>query len=370
MMRFPLLFQLAVLTASAQIRTGQFMNRDVWIMETPELRVTIMQSGGHIAEIVLKDGGVNPLWIQKRPTIDADRFEPARDAARYGGGSGARLMSGLLGHNVCFPFWGNPSDAEAKAGMTFHGETGITRWKQSAAPDSGSLAIGADLPQSQTRFSRTLRVKGQVLSVESVAENLSAWDRPAGWCEHVTFGPPFLEKEVTLIDASLGRGRTLDDKSGQSIAYDGTMRTVRNDDKAYGFVKNFVVDSKREYGFFTVVHPAKRLLIGYIFPRSQFRWLNVWEANNPDMLTRGMEFSNTPSHGTMKAMVAAPSLFGEPTYDWLEAKSKLAKRFAAFSMRVPPRFKGVAEVRIERNQLIVVERESSRTVEMEWPFAN
>ena len=56
MTRF-LLFQLAVLSVSAQIGTGQFMNRDAWIIETRQLRVTVMQSGGHIAEIVLKEEG-------------------------------------------------------------------------------------------------------------------------------------------------------------------------------------------------------------------------------------------------------------------------------------------------------------------------
>jgi len=176
-MKRSLLLLLVTLPAFAQIRSGQFQNRDAWIMETPQLRVTIMQSGGHIAEIVLKESGVNPMWVQKTPTIDADHFNAERDAARYGGGSGAKLMSGLLGHNICFPFWGNPSEAETKAGMTFHGETGVTRWKRSGAAEAGALAIGAELPQSQTRFSRMLRVKGQVLTVESVAENQSSWDR-------------------------------------------------------------------------------------------------------------------------------------------------------------------------------------------------
>ena len=41
--------------------------------------------------------------------------------------------------------------------------------------------------------------------------------------------------------------------------------------REYGFVKNFLVDPKREYAFFTAVHPEKRLLVGYLFPRAQFR---------------------------------------------------------------------------------------------------
>src|SRR5260370_537670 len=117
--------------SQAEVKTGRFHDRDSWVVETPALRVSILQSGGHVAEIFLKGGAeVSPLWVQKRPTIDADKYNPSEHEKFYGGGAGARLMAGLIGHNVCFPFWGNPSDAEYKAGMTFHGETGVTRWKQ------------------------------------------------------------------------------------------------------------------------------------------------------------------------------------------------------------------------------------------------
>jgi len=51
-----------------------------------------------------------------------------------------------------------------------------------------------------------VRVEGQIAYFEESGENLSRWDRPVGWCEHVTLGPPFLEKGVTVIDASLTRG--------------------------------------------------------------------------------------------------------------------------------------------------------------------
>src|SRR6266853_4298914 len=89
----------------AEVRTGRFQNRDSWVVDTPALRVSIMQSGGHVAEIVLKGGGeVNPLWVQNGPTLDAEQYDPARHEKLYGGGPGARLMAGLVGHNLCFPF--------------------------------------------------------------------------------------------------------------------------------------------------------------------------------------------------------------------------------------------------------------------------
>jgi hypothetical protein len=365
---------ISLLLAGAALLTAQtkYQNRDAWTLDTPRLRVTVVQSGGHLVEVLLKEpGAVNPLWNQTRSTIDPDQYDPVRHEKLYGGGPGARLMSGLLGHNLCFPFWGNPSEAEYRAGMTYHGETGVARWRQVSA-GADALTITAELPESRTRFTRTLQVKDQVLYADSLAENLAAWDRPVGWCEHVTLGPPFLEKGVTLIDAPLTRGRVNGDASGAEFRWpEGqgdtrlNLRTVRNVERS-GFVNNFLIDPAHELGFFAAVHPGRRLLFGYVFRRADYPWLNIWEANDPEMLTRGLEFSNTPNHGTMRTLVATPALFGTPAYEWLEGRGRLRKRFAAFSARVPENYRGVAEVRVLPDRLDIVERETGRVISL--PF--
>lgn len=361
----------AAATCFAATAPGRFQDRDAWTIDTPQLRVTIMQSGGHVAEIVLKgDQAVNPLWIQSRRTIDADRYVAARDEKFYGGGEGARLMSGLLGHNVCFPFWGNPSPAEAAAGMTYHGETGIVRWRLLSSSGQ-SLTVSAELPESRTRLTRTVSVRGQIAYFEETGENESAWDRPLGWCEHVTLGPPFLERGVTVIDASLTRGRASGDPSGKEFRWPQgfekqpiDLRRLRDLKTAEGFVNNFLVDPARSEGFFAALNPRLNLLFGYVFPRADFRWMNIWEANNAEMFTRGMEFSNTPSHGTMKTLVRTPQLWDTPAFEWLDAKSKLTKRYYAFSTKVPPGYKGVAEVRIKGSHLEIVERETGKIIRL------
>ncbi len=368
------------LNAWAEVRSAKLQNREVWQIESPQLRVTITQVGGHVAELVLKGRNeLNPLWVQSRPTIEPTEFIREKHEKLYGGGPASRLLSGLIGHNLCFPYWGDPSESEYQAGMTFHGETGIVRWQRVGEQKEGSaqqLSISADLPESRTRFTRTIALTAgeSVVYFENRAENMSALDRPVGWCEHVTVGPPFLKKGVTLFDASLTRGRNLGDGPERTFQWPTgraetaiNLRTVRDVEKS-GYVNNFLVDPQQEFGYFTAINPEQRLLLGYLFRRAEFPWLNVWEANQPAtndqpaMLTRGLEFSNTPTHGSLKAMMAVPKLWGVPAYEWLNARGALVKRFCAFSAEVPDGFKGVQEIRVKDKALEIVERDNGRIV--------
>jgi len=43
-------------------------------------------------------------------------------------------------------------------------------------------------------------------------QNLTAWDRPIGWTQHVTLGPPFLERGVTQFRASATRSKVLESR--------------------------------------------------------------------------------------------------------------------------------------------------------------
>jgi len=362
---------------SGQVRVSRFHDRDSWTIDTLDIRVTVLQSGGHVAEIFLKDGGVNPLWLPKEPTMDAEQFDAAKHSASFGGGPAARLRAGLVGHNVCFPFWGDPSEAEFHAGMTYHGETGIARWRRLMKVPG--LVIIADLPESHTRMERSIQASGRVVTFDTVAKNLSAWDRAVGWCEHVTIAAPFLEKDVTEMDASITRGRFNGDTSGRMFQWPHgadsptgatfDLRKVRDIPES-GFVNNFLVDPASEYGFLSAFNPKNHVLIGYVFRRSEFPWLNIWEANNEKMLTRGLEFSNTPPHGTAKRLARTPELWDAPGYDWLDAKGELRKTFAAFTTKVPAGYRGVARVNWDRKQhggrIEVVERETGKSISLDY----
>jgi hypothetical protein len=332
------------------------LGRPAWTIETEQIRVSIMECGAHVAEIVLKRvGEVNPLWIQSSPTIDSDQFDPAIHGTSYGVGYEARLISGLAGHNLCFPFWGNPSAYEAQAGMTVHGETNIVRWEKLHSGPA-TLTIAATLPHSAIRFVRTVWCEGQVVYFDETAENLSAWDRPVGWCEHVTLGPPFLAPGITRIGASLTRGFRTGDYSHEfhwpqgrgEIDCDLTTFSAR---RHTDLVNSFLVDVAREHGYFIAWHPGLGILVGYLFSRREFPWLNVWESNDDHRQTRGMEFSNTPVDGTMRALFDKPEIWGLPTSEWLVAKGKIRKRFVAFSAAIPGDFQGVTDLQVVGDEL-------------------
>jgi hypothetical protein len=84
------------------------------------------------------------------------------------------------------------------------------------------------------------------------------------------------------------------------------------------------------------------------------------------MLARGMEFSNTPTHGSIKTLVKASTVFDVPAFEWLDAKSSLVKKFCAFSTRVPEEFSGVQDIKVEKDHLEIVERGKGRV--MNVPF--
>src|SRR5215207_7666769 len=104
-----------------------YRGRRAATIENETLRVTVLEEGGHIAEIADKATGVNPLWTPDWPSIEPSTYDRARHA-EYGGGADASLLAGIMGHNLCLDIFGGPSGDEATAGLPVHGEVSIARF--------------------------------------------------------------------------------------------------------------------------------------------------------------------------------------------------------------------------------------------------
>ncbi len=142
-------------------------------------------------------------------------------------------------------------------------------------------------------------------------------------------GRSFLMPGVTRINASLTRGFRTGDHShefpwpqghGQIDCDLSTFSRSRHTD----LVNSFVVDPAQEHGYFTAWNPGMGVLFGYLFSRHAFPWLNVWESNDDQRQTRGMEFSNTPVNGTMRELFEKPEIWALrcPNGLWLREKSE------------------------------------------------
>jgi len=325
----------------------QFNNRRAVRIENDQIRVTTTLEGAHIAEIQHKATGVNPLWVPPWPSIEPSTYDRAKHP-EYGPGPDARLLSGILGHNICLDTFGAPGPEEASAGIGPHGEGPVTLYEASRNTLTGTL------PLAQLRFSRTITLSGHALLISETIENLSAVDRPIAWTQHVTLGPPFLESGKTQFRLSATRSKVGDagfnDNMGPYVPdaeFDWPFcplksggaedfRTYTKGPVSGGFTTH-LMDPDHEHAFFMAWSPSTKVLFGYVWKQADFPWMARWEEHhlrtappwNGKGLTCGMEFGVSPFVESRRQMVERGSLFGVPAYRWVPALSKLDVQYCA-----------------------------------------
>ena len=184
--------------------THRYRGRRAAAIENRHLRVTVLNEGGHIAEVLDKATGVNPLWTPPWPSIEHSAYDRTRHDA-YGGGLDAALLAGIMGHNLCLDIFGGPSAEEAAAGLPVHGEASRVRYDVRAT--SAELVAHAHLPLANLRVERRIELRDRRVRVRESVQNLGGIDHAVAWTQHVTLGPPFLRKGATQFRASAGRSR-------------------------------------------------------------------------------------------------------------------------------------------------------------------
>jgi len=161
-------------------------------IENDDLRVTVLAEGGHIAEVLDKRTGINPLWSPPWNPIEPSRFDAAAHAELFGRGSDARLLAGIAGHNLCLDIFGGPSDDEAAAGLTAHGEGSVVAYE--IAEFGRSLCMRADFPLARINVERRLELDGRAIQVEERVESPAASIGRSAGRSTSRSGRPFLKK--------------------------------------------------------------------------------------------------------------------------------------------------------------------------------
>ena len=334
-----------------------YRNRRAVRLENAALRVTVLVEGGHIAEILDKQSGMNPLWTPPWPSIEPSRYDPARHP-EYGANAESKLLAGIMGHNLCMDIFGGPSEEEAAAGLPVHGEASVVSCDIQAGQTE--LLARAELPNAQLRLERRLRLSAaaNLVHFTETVENVSATDRPIAWTQHVTLGPPFLEKGATQFRASATRSKVFESdfspgkgymRIGAEFAWpyvphkDGGTVDLRvfTDAPASGSFTTHLMDPHREQAFFVAFSPKTQVVFGYVWKRADFPWLGIWEENysrlsppwNGKTLTRGMEFGVSPMPETRRQMIERNGMFGVPGYRWIPARTRVRVDYCAFLAR-------------------------------------
>jgi hypothetical protein len=375
----PLLAVLLLAAAAMAQRPSVYENHPALVVSNDKLDLTIYTDGGAFASLVLRDdpGQLNPLWNPERLAREAGQEYRDRRS---------------LGHFVCVDGFGPSSAEEQKAGLMMHGEAHYLPWELVSAAKQGNLTaakFSVKLPIVQEVLTRTVTVaEGEnVVYVESELESLLGFDRPVNWAEHATVSAPFLEPGVTVVDMPATRSMTRPytgsprrfPPAGAEFRWPmaplaaGGQADIRTVPVALGLMGHTtsLMDRDRKYAFATVLHPVRRLIIGWVFKPEEFPWVQDWE-NYPasGKVARGLEFSTQPFDVSRREAIGSPALFGAPMYRWLPARQKISSRFLMFYARVPEGLMQVDDVRLEGGKLVIEDRKNNKqlTLAASQPF--
>lgn len=339
-----------------------------WNLDNNNLSLFLMAGGGHIADLRLKNlNKINPFWAPPWKSIEPWKYKES-DAGQYG----IRLLACIYGHNLCLSAFGDPSGEEEKCGLTCHYEAPVGRWsviRKTINARSIYFEYGCLLPVAQMYVTRavSMRLGSNVINVRETIENLARRDVPFTICQHVTFGPPFVEPNITAFDASATKGHTFPAKFGspQRLKIDkdyhwphgpganGKKVNLRfmGKGRSGDFHAN-LMDLKKEHAWFSAANPRLGLMVAYVWRRADYPWLGVWEESyarkqspwNGKTLARGMEFANTPFPLGLRKSVDLGTFQGQRAYAWLPARGKIVHNYSILALHIGPDCHGVRNI--------------------------
>jgi len=271
-----------------------------------------------------------------------------------------------MSHFLCLDRWGQPSEAERKNGMPFHGEATRVEWKVESSTGT-SVTMSAALPMAGLTVRRTAVLRGAVLEVTEAVTNTRQLGRPYNMVQHPTIGPPFLD-ESTVVDSNARKGFMQSSpmpnpeepavwwpqalKDGQAV----DMRRLR-DDPAPNVV-SYVVEE--ETGWATAVNAGRGLLLGYVWKTSDYAWFNAWRhVQDGKPLARGLEFGTTGLHQPFPVLIEKGRIFGRALVSYLDAGETHTRGYVMFLSKVAGGYDGVARVYHDGGQIVVVGRDRS-----------
>ena len=365
-------------------KKSAWRGRKAYVLGNSVVRLAALTGGGHIAEFHLEDSPtVSPLWIPPWRTIEPHQYQEKRHKRDYGTITEGKLLSGLVGHNICLDYFGSPSVEEAKQGLSQHGEAPWSKWsanKISCNPRRVALELSVKLPVSGLRFSREieLRKDESVAYFKETVRNEKKADHFFHWTQHITLGLPFLSPDDAQVSVPGTRGITYPHGYDEGRALLSSNEEFNWPDaplleggkvdltrpflrQGLGFVVAVLLDQKKTVGFVAAVNHKLGLFIAYCFKRSDFPWVAIWEENlgiaappwKQRTQARGLEFSTTPLPVLRRDAFLSGRLFDEPTLTCVPAMGHKTVHYLALLARVPDGFGNAVHIELADNQVSI-----------------
>ncbi len=146
------------------------------------------------------------------------------------------------------------------------------------------------------------------------------------------------------------------------------LRYLKGDHSWWQSVVSFILDEKEEYSWVTAVNPSLNLMVGYIWPTSDYPWLNLWlRLQNNTPFARGLEFGSTGLHQPWPELLEMDTIFGKKLYEEVNVDTTILKSYYTFLSEIPSDYKGVESVTIVGDTIKVEEygMDPERSIELD-----
>ncbi|MDB5192131.1 MAG: hypothetical protein JWQ96_1694 [Segetibacter sp.] len=320
--------------------------------------LTIDSFGGAITSFELKDSHINPL-----------SFAFAKEQMPANNKAGAVYQ----GHFACIGRWGEPSAGEAKSGIPNHGEPANIEWtvkeQLSDTVQIQSVALKEGLEVDRTVL---MDAASPAFIVHESITNINPLGRIYNIVQHPTIARPFLD-DATIIDFNGQQG--FDQANFKNIhsniiqwpfARSNKNDTIdlRNPEGAYNAVFSFVVNPADQFGWITAYSPTHHFLLGYLWKRSDYPWIHLWQHYEGDkILYRGLEFGTAGLHQPFHTILnTASTLFGEDTYAYIDSGEVVSKSYLSFIHATPHEFTGVESATLNAEGLRLKVRDNNTDI--------
>lgn len=329
-----------------------------FILQNASARIRVDKLGGAISSFSLKNKKINPLSFRLKLK------NKIGNSCLY------------KGHFLGLGRWGDPSVKEGEAGLSKHGDLVNAKWEGLTNGNSCTMSTTSKLEGLDMERTITLHASNSCFHVKEKVKNIHPLSRMYNMVQHATIAAPFLN-EHTVINCSATKGFDALTEYEEMFhwpnvpQHENTITNLECPSNAHNAVYSFISNPEQPWGWITAYSPEHALLLGYVWNRKDYPWINFWmqEAENKTIYC-GLEFNTTGIHKTFREILEKnlTQVLGEKTYSFIDPQEEHIRQYIAFLCDAPADFKGVETIVFKNDELRLIEKMSGRIISIEHSF--